>query len=309
VPRGAARRRVLSDAKDPAFTASGRRVVYAHGDPLFRAFPDGSHVRQLTTPDYSDFLPSYSRSGHLIAFQRGYDYGEDEGFSWIYVMRADGTHARRLTPERAISWSPRIAPDDEQVVWSSEVRVGGHYEYDLISAGVDGSHRHRLTTTDHADERDPEFSPHGRQIVFARVTGADTTHENSDIYVMNRDGTHVRRLTRTDDVYEEQPQFSPDGRRILFETSPHDQGSFHNRDIAVMKRDGSERRRLTSSADDEYRAHYAPDGRRVAYTRYDGNQADVYVVPASGGTRTRVTVTGRSERAVAWLPATAAESR
>jgi Tol biopolymer transport system component len=306
---GTGRRRILGQANDPAFSPSGRRVVFKRGDALFGAHADGSHVRQLTHPDYTDFLPSYSRDGRLVAFQRGYDYGEDPGYSWIYVMRSDGTHARRLTPDRVIAWDPRIAPDGEQVLWSTSRRAGDGDQFDLMAIDVDGAHRRLLTSTAHADERGAEFSPRGRRIVFARITGAGTEHENSDIYVMNRDGSHVRRLTATPDAYEEHPQFSPDGRHILFETSAHDGGTFHPFDVAVMRGDGSDRRRLTSSDDDEYHPHYSPTGERVVYTRCHRHQADVFTVPAEGGSRRNVTASPRSESAVGWLRAGADPSR
>ena len=53
---------------------------------------DGKHQRRLTRYPAFDGYPSWSPDGRRIAFLRWHNDMAD-----VYVMRADGTHVRRLT--------------------------------------------------------------------------------------------------------------------------------------------------------------------------------------------------------------------
>ena len=53
---------------------------------------DGKNQRRLTRDPASDGSPSWSPDGRRIAFLRRHN-----GMADVYVMRADGTHVRRLT--------------------------------------------------------------------------------------------------------------------------------------------------------------------------------------------------------------------
>ena len=65
---------------------------------------DGANVRQLTSNDRFDGVPTWSPDGSYIAFQSDRD-GEGQE---IYMMRADGTNVQRLAGHRAFMapWSP-----------------------------------------------------------------------------------------------------------------------------------------------------------------------------------------------------------
>src|SRR5688572_16989590 len=66
-------------------------------------------------------------------------------------------------------------------------------------------------TTDPGHDIDPEWSPDGTQIAFARFTES----ELHDIYLMDADGSNERVLVGgpSDDI---KPSWSPDGREIAF---------------------------------------------------------------------------------------------
>ena len=55
---------------------------------------DGRTRRRLTRDPAFDGYPSWSPDGRRIAFLRWH-----EGMADVYVMRADGTHVRRLTDD------------------------------------------------------------------------------------------------------------------------------------------------------------------------------------------------------------------
>jgi Tol biopolymer transport system component len=78
-------------AYSPAWSPDGRRLAYSRGARgeyhILVVNRDGTAPRELTRGP-TDFNPSWSPSGREIAFSRN---------ATIYVMRADGSHVRRLT--------------------------------------------------------------------------------------------------------------------------------------------------------------------------------------------------------------------
>ena len=88
---------------------------------------------------------------------------------------------------------------------------GAHaYRSDVFSIAPDGSETTRLTDSCRASERDPQWSPDGSAIAFARARRG-----RSQIFTMAPDGTNVNRLTggrrRKGD-----PEWAPSGERIAF---------------------------------------------------------------------------------------------
>src|SRR5205085_10007965 len=102
---------------------------------------------------------------------------------------------------------------------------------DISVMRPNGTHRHRLTNN--YGSYDPDWSPNGRHIAYARdftITANDFNDANApmdclhvhksqapygpEIVVANRDGTNDKRIT-----FEggEHPTWSPDGRLIAFE--------------------------------------------------------------------------------------------
>ena len=81
-------------------------------------------VRNLTHAP-ANFRPSWSPDGKWIAFssdrdtpvRRDGDRFEQSQAASIYLMRADGTDVRRLTPAGKFAGSPKWSPDGERIVF------------------------------------------------------------------------------------------------------------------------------------------------------------------------------------------------
>src|SRR5919108_754253 len=105
--------------------------------------------------------PDYSQ-GYVWAV---YDYD-------IYVARADGKGARRITKSPRYDAEGTLSPDGKTIVFTS-LRDG---DLDIYTMRVDGSRVKRLTTTLGYDGG-PFFSPDGKQIVYRAyhpATAADS---------------------------------------------------------------------------------------------------------------------------------------
>lgn len=100
--------------------------------------------------------PTWSPDGKEIAFA-----SDRDGHYGVYVMRADGTHSRRIIVSKAGDASPSWSPDGRLIVFSRGVDG-------LYVMGADGRRVRRLTHAQFTKDRDPAWSPDGERIVFVR---------------------------------------------------------------------------------------------------------------------------------------------
>ena len=154
---------------------------------------------------------------------------------------------------------------------------------------ADGSGRTRLTNN---LDYDPQFSPDGRLIAFAREMYLSPT----EIFVMAADGSGLMRLTNNTTT-DEQPSWSPDGERIAFSSRPD--GNF---EIYVMNADGSAQTRLTDDPAQDEQPSWSPDGRQIAFRSDRDGNAEIYVMGADGSAPTRLTNNPASDGDPSWSP-------
>jgi Tol biopolymer transport system component len=258
---------------EPTPSPDGHWIVYMvirrgdldHGR-LFKIRPNGSgktELEQTCTGDcQGDGFPDWSSTG-LIAFQRTLSPSPTArtGYQAIFVMRANGTGARQITLR---SQSPTVE-----------------------SPYNDGA---------------PGWSPNGRRLAFERVNNS-TGH--LAIFTVALNGRGLRRITpwRLD---ASQPQYSPDGRWIAFRS---DEASDTSGNIWLVHPDGTDLHKLTHTPADTGKwqsCAFSPDGRFVVsaenlVSNGDLENADVYIIPTSGGTPVNVTNTpNRWESAPDW---------
>jgi WD40 repeat protein len=120
--------------------------------------------------------------------------------------------------------APRWTPDGSRVLWFTS---DAHYGPGEIWTETDGK-LEKIVSCGSASScvRDPEWSPDGTSIAFAR---------GRSIWVVNADGTDLRELTTCENCtgLDGGPAWSPDGSRIAFAASDADYaGAIHIVDIA-----------------------------------------------------------------------------
>jgi TolB protein len=191
------------DGRKLAFLAAGGPVLddlgrggcgVAPPDYCFQLYvlnSDGSGLRNLTSKlaasrGFGAGLasdPVWSPDGRKIAFVR---VSKRLG---VYVVNADGSGVRNLTPKPAGAAyaAPAWSPDGRKIAFASD--RDGNSEVYVMNANGSGQ---RNLTRNPAFDGGPVWSPDGRSIAFR-----STRDGNTDIYIMNADGSGQRNLTRS----------------------------------------------------------------------------------------------------------------
>jgi Tol biopolymer transport system component len=136
---------------------TGEGVNNPEGDfEIFTMKPDGTELKQLTSNNAEDSLPSFAADGSEVAFTSNRD-----GNYEIYVMDSDGSNQTRLTNNTGLDAFPTISPDKSRIAYQSD--RGGNSEIIVQVAGFEIN-----VTNNAANDNHPAFSPDGTKIAFTR---------------------------------------------------------------------------------------------------------------------------------------------
>jgi Tol biopolymer transport system component len=266
----------------------------------------------------NDSNPTWTPSGHLIAFERSKGDKKE-----ILISRPDGTVLQtiyyqlsedkgemkfffpgvyeEISYNAGINWSPA----GDRFVFMSN---GGEGNYDIYLRELGGKATTRLT--DHKEkDGQAHWSPVADTIVF--VSGRTG---KGDIYLMDLATRGLTRLTQGGKPYL-YPQWSPDGKRIAMM-----HGTNENHDIyliADIAKPAESLKALTRWPHDDLRPIWSPDGKKIAfYSNYnaagDPKVWAIAVIAADGtdptqgeGLAAKVVaedVVPDVERGLAWMP-------
>jgi Tol biopolymer transport system component len=197
-------RRLTNDgsSSSPSWSPDGSRIVFARETPghsdIYTMKADGTDQTRLTHDSLREGSPVWSPDGSQIAFVG------DSGPSalHLFLMRADGSHARPIGPDNA-AW-PRWAPDGSKIAFVDE----GNGSIHVIN--VDGTGERQVVDVTTLSGGSgfgsnftlPTWSPDGTKILFA--AGNPTS---SRLYIVIVDGARLEQLT-TGAVTDETPAWS-----------------------------------------------------------------------------------------------------
>ncbi len=249
---------------------------------IYGARADGSGVRRLTpgkgdasSPETLFFQtdPAWSPDGSQIVFA-----SRREGTQHLFVMKADGSGARRLTSSAMDDSQPDWSPDGRTIVFDREGA--------LFAVPAAGGHVHRVGHGFGSAE-DPAWSSDGKLIAYDYRRPGYSIRE---IWLMRADGTHQQELTHIKAVSAE-PAWSPDGKRIAYRSNVHPP----NLELYSIGVDGNGIRQETSVPVDTIDPAYAPGG-ALSFSR-DGS---IWTRNANGKAL-RLTPSG-NDASPAWRP-------
>ena len=280
---------LVPNAGDPALSPDGTRIAFTRasgsGSTCIGVAPlsDPAQARMITDEHdgmWDQTHPTWSPDGRAIC------YASRHG---LWVVPASGGPARRLTMEADL---------DREPVWAS---AGGHIYFSSYRAGTialwrvgaNGGRPERVTMGT-GRECQPSLSRDGTRLAYATQ---QTLHHLTLVDGQTGEETVLRGLP---DAY--QASFAPDGGWIVF-VAPRASGemSLWRQTLDGTCLAGSPRQ-VTDEPGDASHPVVSPDGQWIAYYRILGEQRDIWIVPARGGTAQRFTDNAAADLHPAWSP-------
>jgi dipeptidyl aminopeptidase/acylaminoacyl peptidase len=262
--------------------------------------------------------PLWSRDSHWIAF-----HGEDGEKNGLLIAHPDGSNSTFLAPTAGtnsplpgtgadFTWSPdgkQIAfvsstPGEQAAEASGDPKVITRYLYKpdaregstrfndnqrlhLYVVDVSSKQVRRLTQGNY-DEHSVDWSPDGKQILFA------SNHEpnqdeffNYDLFTFQLADNSIHRLTATEST-EYDPAWSPDGKMIAYRATRRGltdrETTMEDTHVWLMNADGSNRREIGAVIDNRQgEPQWSPDGSAVYFTVQQRGSLHLVRLPIAGG--------------------------
>jgi tricorn protease len=219
--------------------------------------------------DFDVLFPARGDTG--IVFEKG---GE------LHLMERGSERVRRLEIRLAddAPWTRPVWKDGGTAFGAftpspSAKRAVVEFRGDLFSVPAKDGEVVHLTATPSRRERDPQWSPDGRRLLFVAEHGADY-----ELFVRSFDKGQEIRLTEATGAWILSAQWSPDSSAVM---ATDNAGRLWTVDV-------SNRRRtiLDTAGEDVVRgAQWSPDGRFVCYTKTSANgYSAVWIARADGST-------------------------
>ena len=216
---------------EPSYSPDGARIVFEsdrggvpEDEGIYTMRTDGTGVRLIVRASEVSAVivasPKYSPDGGTIAFtawnrprygKRGSPNEYSGATGAVFLVDADGSHLRRLTPwGRNTSQDLDWAPDGSRLVFESD--FGRSEGPELYVVRRDGKGLRKLTDNASltpkrfAASSDPAWAPDGSRILFVQAEVIDDAF-GLDLLSIRPDGTGMAPVAAHTEVWEEQPDW------------------------------------------------------------------------------------------------------
>ncbi|NQU29091.1 MAG: PD40 domain-containing protein, partial [Anaerolineae bacterium] len=186
-------------------------------------------------------------------------------------------------------------PDGKRIAFTS--LRDGHLQ--IYTINLEDNNVHRLTDTNRDEfARQPAWSPFGNQIAYSI-----RRYSAYQIWVMTDTGQSSEQITRSGYTFWDiLPVWSPDGTAILY--NQHSSGNTSRTWLMSIDYEnrGGEGVDVDATPLPVRDVDYSEDGLLLAFEGKDGNNRDIYLMTASGDSRTRLTTDPGNDIDPAWRP-------
>ena len=238
-------------------------------------------IRKLTAVPglFGDHTPALSPDGGTLAFSRLAGFSTSE----IYILPLYSNfqlagEAKRLTTSNRWSVNPVWLPEGDRVLYAAQNGPGSPHELRMMSPfGRRTSDKHILLNEDSSE------IAVGRHLVYSRIR-RDTNIWRARIARVG-EPPQAAELFITSTRNDDKPRYSPGGKKIAFTSARS--GS---PEIWVSEADSTGPLRMTEFEGPLVgHANWSADGQRLIFHARPNGQADVFEMPAAGGSVKRLT--------------------
>lgn len=155
--------RLLTDAAKwtatPAYTRDSRKIVYRSAYGL-RCYNRNSQLSARLTSKPADCQPAVNPNGREIALMST----DEQGAARLYLIQADGSKRKEITPHRGSFAHPAWSPDGELLLYDRTINERCNLYVVDRRTGLET----RLTAQDSAATRFGSFAPNGKTVVYVK---------------------------------------------------------------------------------------------------------------------------------------------
>jgi|GEM_PF-611210 len=195
----------------------------------------------------------------------------------IYSINLDGSGRQRLTDHNRDDLYPEVSPDGKKIAYTSD--INGVWQ--IIIMDWDGQNKHQITHNSYRSAY-PSWSYDMRYIYFEAYIDGDW-----ELFRINSDGGGQIRLTHNSSGHDWHPNGHPFDSKIVFES-----GMPGHDNIYIMNHDGSSVSRLFGNNDRRRTPDLSNDSTKITYTKYFGDNSEVYYADIRDQNEIRVTHNG-----------------
>lgn len=205
----------------------------------------------VTDDSSNDVEPVPTRDGRSLVF-----VSDRSGTRHVYLSNIDGLNPRQLTFGEGVDSNPDITPDDEWIVYASQI---GN-ERRIWKIPRNGGTPVRVTDFESVA---PSISPDGKTIVCIRPAENEGSKGSLEIVYL-ADGTRTATFGGVPfDWYYIPPKWTPDGRSIVYRRTDIPVGNLWKQDLT-----GGEPRQFTDFTDLKlYNFAFTRDGKKLVTSR------------------------------------------
>lgn len=202
------------------WSPDGTRIAFDFADEtgvhIATIAADGEHREELTSEPGVQETPDWSKDGKWITYG-AMDPDLPYFSTSIWVMRSDGSDARRVT-SGGFDVEPVFSPDGRQIAFNRIVDDGEDQRpqvNSLLVVDIDGTNL-RTVVPPRAGLEHPDWSPNGKWLGFNIDPGNRSLRDSGALLAVRPNGKalHVLR-TPTRDLRFFKIAWSPDGKELL----------------------------------------------------------------------------------------------